>query len=66
MPKEAMTMTTLKDFLTDAQKKEIGPLPMRHSYARKYLGVARPGKTAKKRAQEAARRLAAQQAQKSA
>lgn len=57
---------TTKDFLSAQQRSQIGELPLRHSYALKYTGVARPGKTAKKRAKELARKLQAAEAQKTA
>lgn len=55
-----------RDFLSAKQASQIGELPLRHSYALKYTGVARPGKTAKERAKREARRAAAALAQKQA
>ena len=42
--------TTLKDYMTDIQRKELGRSPTWHSICLKRFGVARPGKTARDRA----------------
>ncbi len=44
------TKRTLKDYMTTAQRTELGRSPTRHSICLKLFGVARPGKTARDRA----------------
>ena len=42
--------SSLKQFMTEKQRKALGKLPTYHSNCIELCGVARPGKTAKERA----------------
>tara|TARA_Y100000588_G_scaffold259881_1_gene274537 strand:+ start:453 stop:608 length:156 start_codon:yes stop_codon:yes gene_type:complete len=42
---------TLKDYMTETQRQKMNGLPTWHSVCTQKTGVARPGKTARDRAQ---------------